>query len=97
MCQSLFNLMLTTTYMAGTIIIPISLMWKLRHRRVKQLAQGHSASKWGSWGLNLKKQDFLSGFFSAQTACFFCVFFYTGLRFNTLALWQSTQMQKNPI
>lgn len=71
MCQSLFNLMLTTTYTAGTIIIPISLMWKLRHRRVKQLAQGHSASKRGSWGLNLKNQVFLSRFFSAQKACFF--------------------------
>ena len=34
-------------YEVGTII-PISKLKKLRHREVKQLAQGHTASKWWS-------------------------------------------------
>ena len=40
------SLILLTTHEADSIFIPILEKRKLRHREVKQLAQGHTARKW---------------------------------------------------
>lgn len=46
--RALSTLEILTHLLFRVIIIPVSQMWKLRSREVKQLAHGHTAREWQS-------------------------------------------------